>query len=87
MAEKSTGNRPPVRAGLSNVGKSSNARQAEPQLPWWAPNGSAAIPTAMLDPTRCSASPMVPALQGSGSPKHYSAAAFTELKVSISAIV
>jgi hypothetical protein len=41
-------------------------RNLEPA--WRAPDGVAAIPTAALDPPRSAASPMVPALHGSGSP-------------------
>ena len=35
------------------------------------PGGFAAVPIPMLDPPRRAASPMVPALKGSGSPNVY----------------
>ena len=55
---------------------------------WWASCGFAAIPTTMLDPPHGAASPMVPALIGSGSPYLTQALGVSAIgpSVSISAI-
>lgn len=53
---------------IVSCGQTTHMRLAICRPAWWASCGFAAIPTTMLDPPHSAASPMVPALIGSGSP-------------------